>query len=170
MTERDLTLDGSRRHRPVQAVEALEPRPDVVVTVRAGAVADALPRQLDLVGRVVVEVPRLGRLPQAELQGDRGHDECRGHREGCGDEHPGSPPAHRQPDQGQHDDAAPGEHRDRAEQTHVPALVRHPHEEGEQAVRRDGTGVKVPWVRAERADVEENNRRQRAEDDPRAVA
>jgi len=100
MTQRDLTLDGSRRHGPVQAVEALEPRPDVVVTVRVGAVANALPGQLDLVGGVVVEEPRLGRLPETELQGDPGQHECRGDREACGDEHPRSPPAHRQRDQG----------------------------------------------------------------------
>jgi hypothetical protein len=66
--ERRLLVVGRR-------VEALEPRVAVVVPVRVVAVKDQVAGELDLVRRVVCEVPRLGRVAKADLEQNCGHEE-----------------------------------------------------------------------------------------------
>ncbi len=170
MAQSHLPLDGPGRDTPVQAVEALEPGAVVVMTVRARSGADPLAGELDLVRGVVDEEPRVRRLAQPELERDRGCDQRRGAGEGRRDQHPRAPAANGQRCEREHDDAAAGQHRDRSQQTDIPALVRHPHEEREQAVWPHGTGLEAPRVGAQRADVEEDDGRERGEDDPRALA
>ena len=57
-----------------RGVEALEPRVPVVMAVRVVAVQDEVAGDLDLVGRVVREVPGLARVPQPDLE-QGGRDE-----------------------------------------------------------------------------------------------
>ncbi len=170
MAQRHLALDGPGRDAPVQAVEALEPGAFVVMTVRARTVADPLAGELDLVCGVVDEEPRVRRLAQPELDRDRGRDQRYGTGEGRRDQHPGAPAANGQRCEREHDDAAAGQHRHRSQQTDIPALVRHPHDEREHAVRSHGAGLEAPRVGAQGADVEQDDGRERGEDDPRALA
>ena len=170
MAQRDLALDRAGRDAPVQAVEALEPRAVVVAAVRAGPVTDPVTGELDLVRRVVDEEPRVCGLAQPHLERDCRCDQRRCHREGCGDEHPCAPPAQNECDKRESHDAAAGEHRHRAEEPDIPALVRHPDEEREQAVRSHRAWPEAPRVGAERADGEQHDGCERAEHDPRALA
>src|SRR5439155_13367579 len=74
-------------------VEALEARALVVVPVRVMAVEDEVARDLDLVRRVVREVPGGGRVAQPDLEED-GRDEQHRADEPCEpDAHPARPGA-----------------------------------------------------------------------------
>ena len=151
--------------RAVEAVEAFEPGAAVVGSVGAVPVADELAGELQLVGRVVREEPRRGRLPQADLQRDRRQQQGRADDE-CRDELglPGQPPEHRP--HGERDDEHARQHRERPQRAEIPFAVGRTHDRPEQPVRMHRAGPERPRVGPEHADVQRDDDRERAEHEP----
>jgi hypothetical protein len=156
VVERHLALARVGPNGPVQAVEPLQPGAGVVVAVRTRPVPDARSGELDLVRRVVDVEPRLGRLPETDLERDWREDEGSCDGEAGRDEDPRPPGASGERDECEHDHAAACEHRHRADEADVPPLVCEPDEKGERSLRLDLPGPEVPRIRPERADVQED--------------
>ncbi len=129
MVKRNLALARPRWHAPVEAVEALETRPEPVVTIRRLAVEQEVAGKLQLVRGVVREEPRCRRVTERHLERDGRHDERREHSDTRQDHDDARErPGHAQ-HEGEHHDADPSQHRRRPEQSEIPLSAGESHEE-----------------------------------------
>ena len=166
MPEGDLVAHGLLGHRPVERVEALEPRIGVVVAVGVLAVAQELPGQLDLVRRVVHVEPRVGRLAQAGLERDGRRCKQADDRRRQRDREPAGPARdERRRSCGERDQHA-GQEPGRADRLGVPLPVGPADEPGERPTRIDRTRPEVPRLGAEEGDGDEDDQPERAEQRP----
>ncbi len=153
-----------------RGVEALEPRVPVVMAVRVVAVQDQVAGDLDLVGRVVREVPGLARVPQPDLEQGGRDEQHRADDRRERDRRPAGPrtevPGHRC---GERDEEA-GENCRRADDPEVPLAVGNAHERAEDAVRMDRGGRERPGVGAELRDRDRDDDAERRQQDERVEA
>jgi hypothetical protein len=160
MRQRDLREVVAEAGR---VVPALQPRPGVVVPVGVVAVEDQVAGELDLVRRVVGEVPGLGRVPQTDLQQRGRHGQQGDHGDG---ERRGGParPRHEPPRRrGREGDEHAGEERGRADHAEIPLAVGRPHQRAERALRIDALRPERPRLRAELGHEHEHQRAEHAQ-------
>ena len=130
-------------------VEVLEARVAVVVAVRVVAVEHEVARDLDLVRRVVREVPRRGRVAEPDLEQHRRHEEHRADDRGQPDRRPARPRAEAPARRCGERDEEPGEDRRRAEDPQVPLAVGDADERAEDSTRVDRGRIERPGSGAE---------------------
>ena len=150
-------------------VEALEPRVAVVVSVRVVAVEDEVARDLDLVRRVVREVPGLGCVAEADLQHRCRNEQHPAHHDREDDREPPWPGADapgRCCDEG---DEQAGQNGGRAEDAEVPLAVGDPDERAEETTRMHGGRHEGPRVGAELRDRDRDEHAQRRQEQPWAA-
>src|SRR5262245_1368961 len=151
-------------------VEALEARVAVVVAVGGVPVADEVARDLDLVRRVVREVPGVRRLAEPDLEQRGGHEQHSADNDRERDREPAGPgpdPPGRSGDEG--DDEARQDRR-RAEDAEVPLAVGGADERSEEPAWVHRGRHEGPRVRAELRDRDRDEHAQRRQQQPRAVA
>jgi len=148
-------------------VEALEARVAVVVTVRVVAVADEVARDLDLVRRVVREVPGLGRVAEADLEQRRRNEEHRADDGRDPDRGPAGPRTQVPGDScgERHEEA--GEDRGGADDPEVPLAVCGAHQWAQNPVRVHGSRRERPGVCAELRNRDRDDDAERGEQDER---
>jgi hypothetical protein len=166
--ERHLALPHALRDGAVTRVEALEAGLAVVVPVGVVEVEHQLAAQLHLVGRVVREEPRGGRVAQAELEqrGRRGeqHSDREHQRDARPARHHGGAPRQQEDSGGAAQER--GHERGRPRDPEVPLLAGGADERGERPLRIDAGRPEAPRVRPELRKRDRHQREQHSEERP----
>ena len=137
--------------------------------VRVVAVEDEVACELDLVRRVVREVPGRGRVAQADLEQDGGNEEHRADERREPDAGPSRPGAEPPGGCGGEGDDEPGEHRHGANDAEIPFLLGGADERRENALRVDQRRVERPRVRAQARHRHDHEHAKDAEQHPNGV-
>ena len=169
MLQRHLALSYALGHAAVARVEALESRAPVVVSVGVVEVEQQVAAQLYLVGRVVGEEPRRGRVAQAdhEQRGRRGQQQPDGKHQSDRESPRPGPRAGDEADGGGSAEEARQEGAG-SRDAKVVFLARRPDKWSERALGIDGPGPEGPGVGAQLGQVDRNEQEQDAHERPGA--
>ena len=151
-------------------IPLLESGAGVVPAVRIVPVADETAGDLELVRGIVVVVPGCRRLPESDLEHERGHEQRQCDEDGERRKQLGTPRAHA-PARGceERDDEA-GDNSGRADEAEIPLPPRRAHGVTEQSVRVDRRRMEGPRIGAELRHDDRDERAERREDRPGACA